>query len=182
MIASVTRLMRYKCIDHVIFAMVMLRQRGLDVRCEIAGSGPDSERLEQLIERLGLQESVGLLGWVSLADVAKLYQRAAVAVQPSAKEGWGFLATDAGACGTPVVAARVPGLTDSVKDKKTGFLYQHGDIDEMTTYIERLLTDEKLRKKMGEANRRWAKSLTWEKVASRVERLLHAAVESGTDG
>ncbi|MEA3312185.1 MAG: glycosyltransferase family 4 protein [candidate division WOR-3 bacterium] len=177
MIASVTRLMRYKCIDHVIFAMVMLRQRGLDVRCEIAGTGPDSDRLDDLINRLGLRDHVKLLGWVPLKDVVKLYQRAAVAVQPSAKEGWGFLATDAGACGTPVVAARVPGLTDSVKDKKTGFLYQHGDIDEMADYIQRLLTNEKLRRKMGEANRRWAKSLTWDKVARKLERLLVQAAE-----
>ncbi len=182
LIVTATRLMRYKCTDHIIFAMAMLRQRRLDVRCEIAGTGPDSDRLDDLINRLGLRDHVKLLGWVPLEDVVKLYQRAAVAVQPSAKEGWGFLATDAGACGTPVVAARVPGLMDSVKDKKTGFLYAHGDIDEMANYIQRLLTDEKLRKKMGEANRRWAESLTWKRVASRVERLLHAAVESGTNG
>ncbi|GAI39883.1 unnamed protein product, partial [marine sediment metagenome] len=152
----------------------------IDARCEIAGRGKDADRLRQLIGRLGLEDSVKLLGWVSLADVVKLYQRAAVAVQPSAKEGWGFLATDAGACGTPVVATRVPGLTDSVKDKKTGFLYEHGNIDEMTDHLERLLTNEKLRRKMGEANRKWTSTLTWERVARRAERLLASAVERRT--
>ncbi|MBD3285522.1 glycosyltransferase, partial [candidate division WOR-3 bacterium] len=108
-----------------------------------------------------------------------LYQKAWVAVQPSAKEGWGFLATDAGACGTPVVAARVPGLTDSVIDGKTGFLYEHGNISQMADYIQKLLKDEKLRKKMGQANLEWSRSLTWDKVARRVERLLLSAVERG---
>jgi glycosyltransferase involved in cell wall biosynthesis len=180
LVVSVGRLMRYKCIDHVIYAMARLRQRGIDARCEIAGRGKDADRLRQLIDRLGLEDSVKLLGWVSLADVAKLYQRAAVALQPSAKEGWGFLATDAGACSTPVVAARVPGLTDSVKDKNTGFLYEHGNIDEMTDHLERLLTNEKLRRKMGEANRKWTSTLTWERVARKVERLLASAVERRT--
>lgn len=177
LIASVGRLMRYKCIDHVTYAMARLKQRGIDARCEIAGTGKDTDRLKQLIEKLGLEDSVKLLGWVSLADVAKLYQKAAVAVQPSAKEGWGFLATDAGACGTPVVAARVPGLMDSVLSKKTGFLYEHGNIDEMSDYLEKLLTDEKLRRRMGEANQKWAASLTWDRAAGKVERLLQSAVE-----
>lgn len=179
LVVSVTRLMRYKCVDHIIFAMARLRQRGLDVHCEIAGTGPDSERLENLITRLGLQQSVKLLGWISLPGVVELYQRAAVAVQPSAKEGWGFLATDAGACGTPVVAARVPGLLDSVKDRQTGFLYEHGNVEEMTDYLEKVLTDDKLASKMGENNRKWAATLTWEKVARKVEKLLFTAVAQG---
>jgi glycosyltransferase involved in cell wall biosynthesis len=179
LVVSVGRLMRYKCTDHIIYAMVTLRQRKLDVRCEIAGTGPDTDRLRKLIDQLGLEDCVKLLGWVSLEDVARLYQRAAVAVQPSAKEGWGFLATDAGACGTPVVAARVPGLMDSVIDKKTGFLYEHENIEEMSRYLEKLLTDEGLRQKMGQANREWAQTLTWEKVARKVEKLLTRAVEQG---
>lgn len=177
LVVSVGRLMRYKSVDHVIYAMTKLKDRGVDARCEIAGTGQYRDQLEALIDGLEVRDRVKLLGWVSLADVVKLYQRAAVAVQPSAKEGWGFLATDAGGCATPVVAARVPGLLDSVIDKKTGFLYEHGNIDEMTDYLEKLLTNEKLRRKMGEANRKWAASLTWEKAARRVEKLLQLAVE-----
>ena len=179
LVVCVGRLMRYKCADHIIYAMVMLRQRKLKVRCEIAGRGPDTDRLQKLIDQLRLSDCVKLLGWVPLEEVAKLYQRAAVAVQPSAKEGWGFLATDAGACGTPVVAARVPGLIDSVIDKKTGFLYEHGNIEEMSKYLKKLLTDEGLCQKMGQANLKWASTLIWEKVARKVENLLTQAVEQG---
>jgi len=176
LIVTATRLMRYKCTDHILYALANLRQRGIDVSCEIAGTGEDYSRLNKIITQLGLKDRVKLLGWVPFDEVVHLYQRAAVAVQPSAKEGWGFLATDAGACETPVVAARVPGLMDSVLDKKTGFLYEHGNINEMTDYLEKLLTDEKLRIWMGKQSRIWAKSLTWEKVARRVEKLLIHAV------
>jgi glycosyltransferase involved in cell wall biosynthesis len=181
LIVSVGRLMRYKCTDHILYAMVRLKARGVDCRCEIAGTGPDAERLEKLIDSLELHDSVKMPGWVSLDDVVKLYQRAAVAVQPSAKEGWGFLATDAGACATPVVAARVPGLADSVLDTKTGFLYEHGDIEEMTGYLEKLLTDEGLRRRMGKANQKWAKTLTWDKAANKLERLLASAAERSSE-
>jgi len=181
LIVSVGRLMRYKCTDHILYAMVELKARGVNCRCEIAGTGPDSERLEKLINSLGLQNSVKLLGWVSLNDVVKLYQQAAVAVQPSAKEGWGFLATDAGACTTPVVAARVPGLVDSVLDTKTGFLYEHGNIEEMTDHLEKLLTDEGLRHRMSQANQKWAKTLTWDKAAKKLERLLVSAAERNSE-
>lgn len=176
LIATVTRLMQYKCIDHLVYAVSMLAEKGLDIRCEIAGAGPDRKRLEKLTTSLGLSERVSFLGWVPLNEVAELYRRASVAVQPSAKEGWGFLATDAGACATPVVAARVPGLTDSVIDGKTGFLYEHGNIKEMAGYIEKLLLDASLREKMGAENLEWSKSLTWDKVARRVEKLLFASI------
>lgn len=178
LIVSATRLMRYKCTDHIIYAMAMLKQRGIEVKCEIAGTGPDADRLKILINRLGLRNNIKLLGWIPLQDVARLYGRASVAVQPSAKEGWGFLATDAGACATPVVAARVPGLTDSVLEGKTGFLYEHGNVEEMTDYLVKLLTNKQLRRRMGENNRKWAETLTWDKVTDRLENLLVAAVKS----
>ncbi|MBN2379291.1 glycosyltransferase family 4 protein [candidate division WOR-3 bacterium] len=177
LIVSVGRLMRYKCIDHVLYGMKELKERGVDCSCEITGTGEEEDNLKRLINKLGIENRVKMLGWVPLHEIVKLYQRAAVAVQPSVKEGWGLLATDAGACATPVVAARVPGLSDSVIDGKTGFLYEHGNISQMADYLQKLLTDEKLRRKMGQANLEWARTLTWDKVAGRVERMLLTAVE-----
>jgi glycosyltransferase involved in cell wall biosynthesis len=101
-----------------------------------------------------------------------VYRRAQVVVNPSAKEGWGLTVIEANACGTPVVAADVPGLKDSVIDNKTGFLYPHSDVDAMAKHIVRLLKDDKLRAKFSEKSLEWAKEFTWQKASEKVETVM----------
>jgi len=78
------------------------------------------------------------------------------------------------ACGLPVVASRVGGITESVIPDETGYLCNSGDIDCFCNHLEALAIDHKLRRKMGSAGRdrvvsRYSKSV----LATKFREALH---------
>jgi N-acetyl-alpha-D-glucosaminyl L-malate synthase BshA len=81
-----------------------------------------------------------------------------VLLLPSEQESFGLAALEAMACEVPVVASRVGGLPEVVDDGDTGFLSPVGDVDKMAADASRLLTDEELRREMGQRARASATS------------------------
>lgn len=173
LIVHVGRLKKYKSTDHLILAAKLLSQKRKDFKVKILGGGDDLPRLKELNKRLGLADIVEFTGFVPEAEKVLVYQKAALLVENSIKEGWGLIVMEANACGTPVVASRVPGLVDSVIENKTGLLYEYGNIEELANKIELLLDDEVLRYEMGKNGVEWANRLTWDKTAS----MMMAAIE-----
>jgi glycosyltransferase involved in cell wall biosynthesis len=92
-------------------------------------------------------------GFVAPPDVGAYYERAAVVVCPSRREGYGIAAREAMAHGRPVVATAVGGLVDAVEDGVTGLLVPPGDAPALRAAIERLLDDRELRERLGAAAR-----------------------------
>ena len=80
-------------------------------------------------------------------------------------EGFGLVYIEAGAYGLPVVGTRVGGVPDAIRHDLTGFVFEPDDPDGIASSIVRLLTDKKLAAAMGQANRDWAETLTWERFA-----------------
>ncbi len=93
------------------------------------------------------------IGFVPPAELGHYYDRAAVVVCPSRREGYGVVAREAMAHGRPVVASAVGGLLDAVEDERTGLLVPPGDAGALRTAIERLLLDPTLRARLGAAAR-----------------------------
>lgn len=86
-----------------------------DAQLVIAGSGPERERLEGHARERGLADRVTFLGRVADEDLAVLYAAGDVCVVPSRQlEGFGYVALEALASGTPVVAAGTGGLAELV--------------------------------------------------------------------
>lgn len=170
------RLQRYKRVDLVLRAVARIRARGLQVHLRVAGKGHDAGRLRALVSRLGIEDAVEFLGFVSEADKEELLGRSWVHVLTSPKEGWGITNLEAAARGTPTVASDSEGLRDSVVDGQTGFLVPHGDVEALADRLEALLRDPDLRSGMGDAARAFAEGFTWESSARRVEAMLRNRV------
>ena len=83
---------------------------------------------------------------------------------------------EAAACGTPAVASDRPGLRDSVLDGQTGFLVPHGDPEALATALVRLSTEPELVERLGQAGRRFAETLSWERAATETERHLEETI------
>jgi glycosyltransferase involved in cell wall biosynthesis len=105
----------------------------------IVGDGPLRDRVPDA------------LGFVGPSMLGPYYERAAVVVCPSRREGYGMVAREAMAHGRPVVASAVGGLEDAVEDGVTGLLVPPGDAPALRSALERLLDDAATRKRLGEA-------------------------------
>jgi type III pantothenate kinase len=103
------------------------------------------------------------LGFVSRAELVAHYERAAVVVCPSHREGYGVVAREAMAHGRPVVATAVGGLLDAIEDGVTGLLVPPRDPAALRAAIETLLSDAELRRRLGVAARKAARDrFSWQ--------------------
>jgi glycosyltransferase involved in cell wall biosynthesis len=92
-------------------------------------------------------------GFVPPHELGPYYERAAVVVCPSRREGYGVVAREAMAYGRPVIASAVGGLLDAVEEGVTGVLVPPRDPVALRAAIERLLDDRELRRRLGAAAR-----------------------------
>lgn len=159
------RLKQYKSVDVLIRAAKIVLTTIPHAEFVIAGDGEEKANLIKLVKDLKLEVNITFMGKVSEDQKKNLYQKAWLLVHPSMMEGWGIAIIEANACGTPVVAADVPGLRDSVKNPHTGYLLRHGDHEGFAEKICLLLEDQKLRQDMSEYSVIWAKQFEWDTSA-----------------
>jgi len=134
-VGGVGRLTAQKGFDLLIEAWKRLK---LDnIRLIIAGSGPDKDNLNRQIIKNNLTQQIQLSG--DVADMSDFYQHLDLFVMPSRWEGLGIAALEAGACGVPVVASAVGGLSDFITEE-TGWTFKVGDIDSLKYAITDAIT------------------------------------------
>ena len=139
----------------------------LVVGSDADGSG-EVERLQQLSDDLELGDTVEFVGRVPQERLALYYSAADVCVVPSFYESFGLAALESMACGTPVVASRVGGLSTIVQHGKTGYLKSWRCPEAFAQSLEMIMANEDLRDSMGRAARHRAETLSWEQVAGRL--------------
>ena len=148
----------------------------------ICGSGPMAGPLREMIDRLGLGASVELLGWLDTDPLRRQMADADVVVIPSlCPEAFGLSCLESLAVGTPVVATAVGGLPDLVRPDVTGLLTEPGDVDGLVTAVGRLLSDEPLRRRLGEQGRRMSTTYTVDAHRRRIEEVYADASAASDD-
>jgi glycosyltransferase involved in cell wall biosynthesis len=95
-----------------------------------------------------------LAGELSIADVRARMSASAVFVLPSHSEGQPISVLEAMACALPVIATRVGGIPETVRDGVDGIIVDPGNVGALSDAIERLVTRPQLRREMGAAARR----------------------------
>ncbi|HYY06185.1 MAG TPA: glycosyltransferase family 4 protein [Candidatus Limnocylindria bacterium] len=175
LVVFVGRVEWYKRLDVLLRALVRVRAAGVPARLVVAGTGAALPRVQSLAAGLGLASAVEMPGFVDEAEKVRLLQGAHVVVQPSEKEGWGLTVVEANACGTPVIAAAVPGLLDSVRDGETGLLVPARDDTALAAALVRVLTDGALRARLSAGALAWARRFSWEAAAAEVGAAIDAA-------
>ena len=135
----------------VLLAFKELRERGVDALLCMVGDGPEREQVEQRAHDLGIMRDTLFLGYQE--DVAPYYSAFDAMILPSGNEGTPVSAMESLAAGRPVVATRVGGVPDVVRDGEDGFLVELGDVAELADALARLAADPGLRERMGEAGR-----------------------------
>jgi glycosyltransferase involved in cell wall biosynthesis len=145
------RMTAIKNTEDVLSAFKALRARGVEATLCMVGDGPDRPELERRAHELGIMRDTLFLGYQQ--DVAPLYAAFDALVLPSSNEGTPVSVIEALAARTPVVATRVGGVPDVVREGDDGFLVDPGDTDALAERLERLASDPELRERMGTAAR-----------------------------
>ncbi|HVS29198.1 MAG TPA: glycosyltransferase family 4 protein [Solirubrobacteraceae bacterium] len=112
-------------------------------------------RLPAVARASGFGARIELTGW--RADMAAGLHEFDLLVVPSLAEPFGTVAAEAAAAGVPVVASRVGGLREVVRDGVTGVLVDPGDVPALARAVGELLDDRSLRRRLGGEARRQAK-------------------------
>jgi len=133
-------------------------------------------RLQELREELGIGDIVTFLGAKDQDMLQYYYSAAEMVVMPSDYESFGMVALEAMACGAPVIASDVGGLAFLVKHGRTGYRVPARDPEALADKITRLLTDEVLRRRIGQRAACWAESYAWPHIADQIEALYDELV------
>lgn len=154
-VGNVAALVPHKGQRHLIDAAVRVLPQVPDARFVIAGEGELRPALEHQIKDHHLEKHVLLAGF--RPDVLSLHKAFDIFVMSSVTEGLGTSLIDAMACGKPIVATSAGGIPEVVVHDDTGIIVPPRDADSMAKAITRLLKDDALRRRMGEAGRRRAR-------------------------
>lgn len=128
-------------------------------------------RLHDLRNELGLNDLITFLGARDQDTLQFYYSAADCLVMPSHYESFGMVALEAMACGTPVVVSDVGGLSQLVRHNVTGIRVRVKDPAAMADAIQRLLTNEVLRRRMGIRAACYAEDYSWGKIVDKLIRV-----------
>jgi len=171
------RMTAVKRTDDVLVAFKRLREDGVDAVLCMVGDGPDRTQLEQRAHELGVIRDTLFLGYQE--HVAPFYSAFDALVLPSSNEGTPVSAIEALAAGRPVVATRVGGVPDVVRDGKDGFLVETGDTAALADRLAQLARDPALRGRMGDEGRaRVLPRYAVDRLVDDVDRLYRSLLEA----
>lgn len=128
----------------------------------------ERERLRELAERREVGGRVRFVNAVGREQLPDLYRAASVCAVPSAYESFGLVAVEAMASGTPAVATRVGGLASTITHGSTGMLVHERRPEQFAAAINRLLSDEPLRQRMGAAAATNMTVFSWPSVGASI--------------
>jgi D-inositol-3-phosphate glycosyltransferase len=185
----VGRLQPLKGPDVAVRTLAAVRRHIPDARLRIvggasgAGRGSDPAELRRLATALGVGEAVTLEPAVDQGSLADVYRDADVLVAPSRSETFGLVALEAQACGLPVVAADVPGLSAVVHGG--GLLVPGHDPDDHAAAVVAVLTDPARAAALARDGVATAAGATWDRSVDRLQRVyrevLAARVPTAAD-
>jgi len=164
----VGRLTRKKGVEYLISAMRSVKE----VDLLIVGDGPDRQRLEKMAAGL----RVKFIGMVSPDRVYDYLEQAKILILPSFYEGLPNVILEAMSLGVPVIATRVGGIPDLVRQKETGLLVEPGGVDELAIGIKKLIEDDDLRRRVSKNCLGEVKKYSWDHVVERFENLIERVV------
>jgi len=146
-LSSVAFSHRFKHPEVIVEAIAHLAKRGIAAHLFIAGEGEMQAEAEALARSLGIGNYIHWLGDFSSPET--LLQASDIFILASVGEAFGYVLTEAMACGTPVVGSRSGAIGEVVEDGETGLLATPLDSVSFADAIERLARDDQLRHDMG---------------------------------
>ncbi len=169
LILFVGRLDPIKRVEVLLKAFSRINRRRIHLLI-VGGESDDDNftRLKSQAKKLGIADHVSFLGQRDQKILPAYYSAAEMTVVPSSYESFGLVALESMACGTPVVASSVGGLTVLNASGQTGFSIPPNQIKPLAKAISLLLQNRKLRLEMGRAARQTGLKYAWSKIIPQI--------------
>ncbi len=181
-VLGVGRLVERKGFDQAIRAMPAILDAVPNVHYLIVGEGPSRSALENLIETLGLQDHVTLLGYVDDLTLVRIYAACELFLMPNRTlangdtEGFGLVFLEANACGLPAVGGRAGGAVDAILHGENGLLVNSENVADIATAVTSILMDRVLYERLRSGGLRMADQGQWKNRAADFFRLCDRLV------
>lgn len=162
-ILTVARHVEKKGLEYAIRAVAEL-DSDRDITYTIAGDGPRREQLETLVDELGVNDRIEMVGWVSQEEVSRLMSDSHIFVLPSVtaengdKEGTPTVLLEAQSSGLPVVSTRHAGIPEIVQDGESGLLVPERDVNSLVQALQDMLSAPEQWSAMGHAGREYVEA------------------------
>lgn len=148
-----------------------------DTKLHLVGAGEELETLVRMAHELGVSDHVYFHGALSGAEVFRQMASCAMTIVPSREESFGLVIVESFAVSTPVIASRVGGIPEIVRDGEDGILVPPEDPEALANAMILLLDNAELRRRMGDEGKRrfesnFALSSRIPAVADWLERLV----------
>ena len=168
-ILTVSRIIKRKRIEDLLFAVKMLKENRLNIFLTVIGEGKYKKQLEDLTCLLKISENVQFLGYIPHEILPQYYNKADVFVLPSMNEGMSNTVLEAIASGLPLILTNVGGTTELINGN--GFIVDIKAPKHIARAIKNLYNDPDLNKAMGINSRNHAQFFSWKNVAQSYLRL-----------
>ncbi len=165
-IGYIGRLVEDKGLEDLLIVISRLRQGfggQANFRVLIFGNGPMEKRLKEMARELDINDKIEWRGFTPYSKVPEALSQIDIFVYPSWHEGFGRSIMEALAMEKAVVATRVGGIPDLIKDNENGFLVSPHNPQELAQKIRMLMENKELRDKFGKVGREWvSENFEWE--------------------
>jgi len=172
LLVFVGRIQALKGIDVAVEALAQLDDDRSRLLIVGGSSGADGdayvERIQRCIDRLGVRERVSMVPPQPHHVLSTYYRAADLVIVPSRSESFGLVALEAAACGIPVVAADVGGLSTLVRHKETGLLVPGRDPADYADAVQSILDDADFAERLSQQAALVAGEYTWALMAQRL--------------
>ncbi|UCD15410.1 MAG: glycosyltransferase [Candidatus Omnitrophota bacterium] len=176
-ILFVGRLIPVKGVRYLIEAIKILKQKNLNTKLILIGDGKDRLKLAKLVEKLGLNIDITFLGKINNEDIPKYMVNADVFILPSLSEGFPMVILEAFASGLPIIATKVGGISEIIKEGVNGFLVKPRDPEAIAERVIYLLQDDHLKNKIIQENIRESNLYSWNKVTQELEAIYSQIIK-----
>jgi D-inositol-3-phosphate glycosyltransferase len=169
------RIQPLKGVDVAVRTLAAVERRDAQLWIVGGASGPDGDhevaRVRDLAAELGVAARVRFIPPQPHHLLSTYYRAADVCLVPSRSESFGLVALEAAACGVPVVASAVGGLLTLVEHGRTGYLVEGRDPADFAAWVDMVLADPVLHRRLSVSAAARARIYTWSTSAARLRRL-----------
>ncbi|HAT6339772.1 TPA: glycosyltransferase [Legionella pneumophila subsp. pneumophila] len=169
------RLDKEKNLSIAIKAFYKTRQ-SIDAHFVLTGCGAELQRLKKLVQTLNLTEHVTFTGYLSDAEYPLVYSLANCFVNPGTAELQSIVALEAIASGLPLIAAKAMALPELVKEGVNGYLFDPNDVETLSCYMVKILSDRTLSEQMGRESRKLSQEHDIKRTIEQYETLYQSMV------